>query len=82
VHNFYHPCPKKAWLKGLSPKRENRSKPPINYDRVAELKAKYPHLRIIVNGEVTTLAQVQTLSTSFDGVMIGPRGVLQPVYSG
>jgi tRNA-dihydrouridine synthase A len=68
---------RKAWLKGLSPK-ENRSKPPINYDRVAELKAKYPHLRIIVNGEVTTLAQVQTLSTSFDGVMIGREAYSNP----
>lgn len=49
---------RKAWLKGLSPK-ENRTVPPINYDLPAAIKAEYPHLQIIVNGEVRTVEQVQ-----------------------
>ena len=40
---------RKAWLQGLSPK-ENRTKPPINYARVAEIKAAHPDLMIGVNG--------------------------------
>lgn len=49
---------RKAWLKGLSPK-ENRTVPPIDYDLPAAIKAEYPHLDIIVNGEVKTIEQVR-----------------------
>ena len=49
---------RKAWLKGLSPK-ENRTVPPINYDLPAAIKAEYPHLEIVINGEVKTVAQAQ-----------------------
>lgn len=49
---------RKAWLKGLSPK-ENRTKPPIMYDRVRAVKNRYPHLRIILNGEIKTAAEAQ-----------------------
>ncbi|MGB0720716.1 MAG: tRNA dihydrouridine(20/20a) synthase DusA, partial [Bdellovibrionales bacterium] len=58
-----------AWLKGLSPK-ENRDIPPLNYDRVHEVKEKYPDLRIILNGGITTLKQVQD-NAALNGVMIG-----------
>ena len=51
---------RKAWLSGLSPK-ENRTVPPIHYDRVLAIKDKHPHLRIIVNGEIKTVEQIKTL---------------------
>jgi tRNA-dihydrouridine synthase A len=70
---------RKAWLSGLSPK-ENRTKPPINYDRVSEIKAKYPDLRIIVNGEVTHIDHVKTLIKTFDGVMIGRESYANPWF--
>ena len=38
---------RKAWLKGLSPK-ENRHIPPLDYDRVARLKARRPDLTVIL----------------------------------
>jgi len=34
---------RKAWLSGLSPK-ENRDIPPLNYQRVYDIKKDYPHL--------------------------------------
>jgi len=61
---------RKAWLQGLSPK-ENRDVPPLDYALVARLKAEFPHLEIIVNGGITTLAQCDTLLQQVDGVMLG-----------
>ena len=40
---------RKAWLKGLSPK-ENRSIPPLDYDRARRLAARRGDLSIILNG--------------------------------
>src|SRR5690606_1685209 len=45
---------RKAWLKGLSPK-ENREIPPLHYERVHDLKARYPHLEFILNGGITEI---------------------------
>ena len=42
---------RKAWLKGLSPK-ENRDVPPLDYDRVARLKARRPEFEIVLNGGI------------------------------
>ncbi len=61
---------RKAWLKGLSPK-ENREIPPLQYDRVLNLKREFPALEIIINGGITTLEQCETLLTGVDGVMLG-----------
>ncbi len=61
---------RKAWLKGLSPK-ENREIPPLNYARVHQLKADFPHLKIILNGGLATLAQAEHESRGLDGVMLG-----------
>jgi tRNA-dihydrouridine synthase A len=49
---------RKAWLKGLSPK-ENREIPPLRYDIAAEIKKNYPNLTIILNGGLTTIAQIK-----------------------
>lgn len=68
---------RKAWLKGLSPK-ENRTKPPIMYDRAASVKERYPHLRIMVNGEVKNVEETQRHLERFDGVMIGREAYSNP----
>jgi tRNA-dihydrouridine synthase A len=61
---------RKAWLKGLSPK-ENREIPPLEYDKVAQLKREFPALDIIINGGITTLEQSLNLLNDVDGVMLG-----------
>lgn len=61
---------RKAWLKGLSPK-ENREIPPLNYLRVHQLKADFPHLNIILNGGLATLEQARDEMQNLDGVMLG-----------
>ncbi|PVF12273.1 tRNA dihydrouridine(20/20a) synthase DusA, partial [Yersinia pestis] len=40
---------RKAWLSGLSPK-ENREVPPLDYERVYQLKRDFPALTIAING--------------------------------
>ncbi len=61
---------RKAWLKGLSPK-ENREIPPLNYARVHQLKADFPHLAIILNGGLATLESAKAEMQNLDGVMFG-----------
>lgn len=68
---------RKAWLKGLSPK-ENRDIPPLNYERVAKVKEKYPDLEIIVNGGIKTAGETLRLLERVDGVMIGREAYRNP----
>jgi len=68
---------RKAWLKGLSPK-ENREIPPLQYDKVYQLKQDFPHLNIIINGGITTLEQSQALLEHVDGVMVGREAYSNP----
>ncbi len=68
---------RKAWLKGLSPK-ENRTIPPINYPRAAEIKSKYPMLDIALNGEIKTISQIKEHLQTFDSVMIGREAYQNP----
>lgn len=57
---------RKAWLSGLSPK-ENRDIPPLDYERVYQLKRDYPHLTIAINGGITDLAQAKHHLQYVDG---------------
>lgn len=66
---------RKAWLKGLSPK-ENRTIPPLRYDVVKQIKADFPHLKIILNGGIVDASQVNQYLLEFDGIMIG-RAIYQ-----
>lgn len=66
-----------AWLKGLSPK-ENREVPPLRYELVYRLKQEFPQLTIVVNGGITTSAQVQTQLQQLDGVMVGREAYHNP----
>ncbi|MFP3515410.1 tRNA dihydrouridine(20/20a) synthase DusA [Pseudomonas sp. SIMBA_077] len=59
-----------AILEGLSPK-ENRDIPPLRYDVVAQLKADFPELEIILNGGIKTLEECHAHLEVFDGVMLG-----------
>src|SRR3990167_7701708 len=61
---------RKAWLKGLSPK-ENREIPPLNYDRVYQLKNIFPQLEIIINGGIQDKNAVPEHLSCVDGVMVG-----------
>ena len=68
---------RKAWLQGLSPK-QNREVPVLDYDRVALIKEKHPHLKIILNGGITTLEQITENTDRFDGFMIGREAYQNP----
>ncbi|MEO9078824.1 MAG: tRNA dihydrouridine(20/20a) synthase DusA, partial [Rhodanobacter sp.] len=68
---------RKAWLQGLSPK-ENREVPPLNYERVYRLKREFSQLVVVINGGVTTVAQVQAHLAQVDGVMLGRAAYHDP----
>ena len=68
---------RKAWLKGLSPK-ENRDVPPLNYERVYQLKRDFNPLIIIINGGIDKLVDVETHLEHTDGVMLGRTAYHEP----
>lgn len=68
-----------AILQGLSP-RENRSVPPLHYDRVYELKREFPDLTIVLNGGIASTEQVLSHLDTVDGVMIGRQAYHQPYF--
>ncbi len=68
---------RKAWLNGLSPK-ENREIPPLNYERVYQLKQDHPSLQISINGGITTLEACHQHLQAVDGVMIGREAYHNP----
>lgn len=61
---------RKAWLQGLSPK-ENRTIPPLDYDRVYRLRARLASLPVLINGGLDTLELAQAQLAHTDGVMLG-----------
>ncbi len=68
-----------AVLEGLSPK-QNRTIPPLNYDRVYRLKRNNPDLEIVINGGITERTHVDTALQHVDGVMIGRQAYHQPYF--
>ena len=70
---------RKAILKGLSPK-ENRSIPPLNYERVYQLKKHFPELTFVMNGGVNTLDGIKQHLSLLDGVMIGREAYHNPYF--
>lgn len=71
-----------ALLKGLSPK-ENRTVPPLNYERVFKLKKHYPNAMIILNGGLNDLANYQEFcqkSSKIDGLMYGRLAIQNPYH--
>ena len=68
---------RKAWLKGLSPK-ENRTIPPLNYERVYRLKSDFPGLQIVINGGINTVKEAKNHLRFTDGVMLGRAAYESP----
>lgn len=68
---------RKAWLEGLSPK-ENRSVPPLNYDRVYRLKRDNPDLHVAINGGIESLQAADGHLAHVDGVMLGRAAYQNP----
>ncbi|HWV88654.1 MAG TPA: tRNA dihydrouridine(20/20a) synthase DusA [Burkholderiales bacterium] len=68
-----------AVLKGLSPK-ENREIPPLKYDYVQRLKKDFPDLEIVINGGITTRAEIDLHLKHVDGVMIGRAAYSNPWF--
>lgn len=68
-----------AILSGLSPK-DNRTVPPLNYDRVYRLKQAFPDLTIVLNGGIKTIEQVYQHLEQVDGVMIGRQAYQHPWF--
>lgn len=61
---------RKAWLHGLSPK-QNRTVPPLQYDRVYQIRQDFPALTIVINGGIVDLASAEAHLQHVDGVMLG-----------
>jgi len=68
-----------AILSGLSPK-DNRTVPPLNYDRVYRLKQEFPDLTIVLNGGIKSVEQVHQHLARVDGVMIGRQAYQHPWF--
>jgi tRNA-dihydrouridine synthase A len=68
-----------AILEGLSPK-ENRSVPPLQYERVYRLKQEYPDLFIVLNGGIKRVDDVDDVLPHVDGVMIGRQAYHDPYF--
>jgi tRNA-dihydrouridine synthase A len=68
-----------AILDGLSPK-ENRTVPPLNYERVYRLKEAYPDLEIVLNGGISEIDHVEDVLRRVDGVMIGRQAYHHPYF--
>ena len=70
---------RKAILTGLSPKK-NLSIPPLNYDRVYQLKSEFNHLNIILNGGLNSIEDCLEHLTVLDGIMIGRHAYRNPWF--
>ena len=68
-----------AMLEGLTPK-ENRTVPPLNYERVLRLKRERSDLKILINGGITDLDQAAELLAAVDGIMIGRQAYHEPYF--
>lgn len=72
---------RKAWLEGLDPK-QNRTIPPLQYERVIALKQRRPDLTIELNGGLETPEQCLDALRSCDGAMVGRAAYAHPLRWG
>ena len=68
---------RKAWLNGLSPK-ENRTIPPLDYDRVIRLKQDFTDLKFSINGGISRVEDAVHFADIFHGVMVGRAAYQTP----
>jgi tRNA-dihydrouridine synthase A len=66
-----------AWLDGLSPK-QNRTVPPLNYDRVYATKKQAPYRHITINGGLNTPDATLNHLNHVDAVMLGRAAYQNP----
>ena len=69
---------RKAWLKGLNPK-ENRTIPPLKYEKVFNLKKCRPDIIIELNGGLETPNDCLKVLTKVDGAMVGRAAYQNPL---
>lgn len=68
---------RKAWLKGLSPK-QNRDRPPLDYELVYIIKEENPDCTIILNGGIDNIDACKEHLAHVDGVMLGRAAYQNP----
>jgi tRNA-dihydrouridine synthase A len=68
---------RKAVLGGLSPE-ENREVPPLHYDVVRALKARWPSLPLVLNGGLRNAQAARDALCWCDGVMLGREAYHRP----
>lgn len=66
-----------ALLEGLSPK-QNREIPPLRYERVYRMKARFPELDVVINGGIRDLESCRAHLEHVDGVMLGREAYQNP----
>ena len=69
---------RKAWLEGLDPK-QNRTIPPLQQERVLELKQRRPELIIELNGGLDTPEDCLKALDHVDGAMVGRAAYAHPL---
>ena len=70
---------RKAYLKGLDPKR-NRTLPPLKYDFVYKIKKEFPHIKFIINGGLDNIDNCLDQLNYLDGVMVGRSIQANPFF--
>ena len=70
---------RKAYLKGLDPKR-NRTLPPLKYDFVYKIKKEFPHIKFIINGGLDNIDDCLDQLNYLDGVMVGRSIQANPFF--
>ena len=70
---------RKAYLKGLDPKR-NRTIPPLKYDFVYKIKKEFPHIKFIINGGLDNIDDCLDQLNYLDGVMVGRSIQANPFF--
>ena len=69
---------RKAWLEGLDPK-QNRTIPPLQHNRVVELKQRRPNLVIELNGGLESPEDCLRALEHCDGAMVGRAAYAHPL---
>ena len=70
---------RKAYLKGLDPKR-NRTLPPLKYDFVYKIKKEFPHIKFVINGGLDNIDDCLDQLNYLDGVMVGRSIQANPFF--
>ena len=67
-----------ALLKGLGPK-DNRTIPPLNYERVLRLNSDFKNLDFVVNGGISNFHNVKKHFKDLKGIMVGREVYENPI---